>query len=98
MKRRSKAEIDAATALIDKAQQALRKDDKQPGFDYQATVRDLRKKFTDNEIARFCQTGKGAVSKWESGKTKPTHPNGERLYILYSETFEKKPPSKPLQE
>lgn len=63
----------------------------QAGFDYAQTLIELRKVFNYEEIAHRCGwDSKGSVTKVLKGAI-PAHPQGEALYILYFETFGKKP-------
>lgn len=86
--------------LSKKALDSLRKDNREPGFDYQAALLRLNTIYNYDQIAEFCRYGsKGSIAKVLSGKTIPLHPVGELIYILYVETFNKeKPASKSFQE
>jgi hypothetical protein len=100
MKRRTKEKTDEARRLSRKALESIREDNKHPGFDYAATLRELNKIYDYEEIAEFCRyKSKSSISKVLSGKRVPSHPQGELIYILYYETFNNtKPPNKCFQE
>lgn len=99
MKRRTKTQTDDARKLSMKALGSLRADNKHPGFHYAATLRELNRVYDYDEIKDFCgYKSKSSISKVLSGKQVPSHPQGELIYILYFETFNKKPPNKSFQE
>ena len=61
------------------------------GFDYSRATLELRRVMHYDEIAAKCGfSGASAVAAIASG-TVPSHPRGEALYILYVETYGKKP-------
>ena len=99
MKRRTQEQKLKARKLSDKALQNLRADNQDPGFNYVAALLELDKVYSQDEIAEFCRYGsKASISNVASGKSIPLHPQGELIYILYVETFGKKPPNKRLVE
>lgn len=62
------------------------------GFDYVRALLDLRTRFTYDHIAEYCgYDSKGTIASILSGAI-PLHPQGEAIYILYVETFGRKPP------
>ncbi len=64
------------------------------GFDYRATVNELLSVYRAWQIG-FYLGYEGDRSVWNIArgqKESPHHKTGERLYILYVETFGKKPP------
>jgi hypothetical protein len=84
MSRRPKEERSKAVQLVEKA---ILESQIAPGFDYAATVLALRRHgFVDDDIAAACSVGKSSPGSWVSGH-EPGHAAGERLYILYVETF-----------
>jgi len=89
-KRASKTKRLQAVELVE---QHIRESGIAPGFDYPRTVLELRAMFADDEIAVACGVSKNTIGTWLTG-TMPAHDSGERLYILYVETFDKKPPFK----
>lgn len=63
----------------------------QAGYDYPKAVLELRRVMSYAQIAARCGfLSPSAVSSIASG-TVPSHPRGEALYILYVETFGRKP-------
>lgn len=61
------------------------------GFHYVQAVLELRRVMSYEQIAVRCGFGSASgISAILSG-TVPSHPRGEALYILYCETFGKKP-------
>lgn len=89
---------------IDLVETRIRKSGFAPGFDYPKAILELSERFSQEEIALACEVEKGTISNWLKG-TMPHHDSGERLYILYVETFsvknesgeiveEKRPPCK----
>lgn len=63
----------------------------QAGFDYSRALLELRRRFTYDEIAQACGwESRSSVARILTG-TVPHHPQGEALYILYVETFKRKP-------
>lgn len=67
----------------------------QCGYDYAQAVRELNQRFSYELIAQLCGYAReNGVRKIANGGTIPSHPLGEALYILYVETFERKPPHK----
>ena len=64
----------------------------QAGFDYPAAVLELRRVMPYEQIAVRCGFGSASgISAILAGAV-PSHPRGEAIYILYVETFNKKPP------
>ncbi len=100
MKRRTKDQTDDARKLSRKALESIRADNKHPGFDYAATLLKLNEIYDYDQIAEFCRyKSKSSISKVLSRERVPSHPQGELIYILYYETFNKrKPPNKSFQE
>jgi len=98
MRKISKKKLEGVK-LSQKALDSLRKDNKEPGFDYPAALLKLRDTYSYEQIAEFCRYGgKSSIAKVIKG-TIPSHPVGELIYILYVETFKKKKPaSKSFQE
>lgn len=67
------------------------------GFDYVHTILALREHYSYASIAEYCgYEGRASISYMLNGGV-PSHPQGEALYILYFETFGKKPPVKNVQ-
>ena len=65
------------------------------GFDYAQTVRELNQLLSHEQIASVCgYNSRRSVINLMGGKTTPSHTHGEALYILYVETFNRKPPAK----
>lgn len=65
----------------------------QAGYDYAMAILELRSRFTYDRIAEFCgYESKGAIANILCGGI-PLHPQGEAIYILYFETFGRKPPA-----
>lgn len=63
------------------------------GFDYARAIMDLRACMTYEEIADYCGfESKQTIANIVAGRRIPQHPQGEALYILYFETFNRKPP------
>lgn len=63
------------------------------GFNYAEATQELRALMTDTVIARAIgYRHRNSVLKLVNGAI-PLHPIGENLYILYVETFKRKPPS-----
>ena len=63
------------------------------GFDYVKALLELRTQFTYEYIAERCgYESKGSITKTLAGAI-PPHPQGEAIYILYVETFGRKPPN-----
>jgi hypothetical protein len=63
----------------------------QAGFDYIQAILELRNVKSYSEIAYFCgYDSKRSISQIING-TEPSHAHGEALYILYVETFGRKP-------
>jgi hypothetical protein len=111
-KRAKKDERDNALRLVE---DHIRESNIAPGFDYQKTVEELEDRFSDEQIGLACGEpregglSKSTVENWRKGEDIPRHDRGERLWILYVETFsrrdtngkiieEKKPPFKYLKE
>lgn len=65
----------------------------QPGFDYGQALRELNKNFSYNDLSCLCDCTENGLRKILKGTT-PSHPTGEAIYILYVETFNKKPPDR----
>lgn len=64
----------------------------QVGFNYVATVLELLRLMTYEELAGYLgYRSKGAISKILDGAI-PSHVQGEALWALYHDTFGKKPP------
>ena len=64
----------------------------QVGFDYAAALRELHEVMTLAQIAEVCgYESKGSVLNVLNGGI-PSHPQGEAIYVLYVETFNRKPP------
>lgn len=64
----------------------------QVGYDYAAAVIELLRVMTYEELARYLgYNSKGAISKVLDGAI-PSHVQGEALWALYRDTFNKKPP------
>ena len=65
------------------------------GFDYAQTVREINHA-SEWSYARIAQylgyKSKATVGEIVAGDTVPDHPRGEKLYILYVEMFNRKPP------
>lgn len=62
------------------------------GFDYARSILELGQKMTYDDIARALgYKSKSSVNKIISGIT-PSHIRGEALWVLYTETFGRKPP------
>jgi hypothetical protein len=89
-----RAPRDARTRALIVVEQHIRASGIAPGFDYAGAVAELLTRFSGEEIAAACEAGKSAVEHWRDGSAIPRHDRGERLYILYVETFGKKPPFK----
>lgn len=88
-----------AVALSGKVLDDIRKHNLHPGFDYQETLRELNKLYPYETLAEFCRyKSKGSISKIISGALVPKHPQGELIYMLYLQTFHRKPPNKGFQE
>lgn len=67
------------------------------GFDYAQAIKDLLKKFTYSEIVdRLGYRSVGSLTAILDGKI-PSHMHGEALWVLYRETYGRKPPLMPLQ-
>lgn len=63
------------------------------GFDYSRAVLELNRRWSYEQIAGFCgYKSKSPIADIVGGAI-PNHPAGERLYILYVETFGSKPPN-----
>ena len=63
----------------------------QAGFDYPVTLLELRTVMSYEEIAAACGwESKSSIVRVLNGAI-PAHPQGEALYILYVETFGRKP-------
>lgn len=61
------------------------------GFDYTQAVLELRTVMSYARIAEgIGYTSKNAISRLVAG-AEPSHKHGEMLYILYFETFNRKP-------
>ena len=99
VKRRTREEIAKGVRLSWEALDNLCKSNLNPGFDYAAALCELNTVYDYKQIAEFCHyASKASISKVMSGKTIPSHPLGELIYILYCETFGKKPKSKSFQK
>lgn len=62
------------------------------GFDYVEAILDLRKRFTYAQlIQKLGYESPAAINKILAGAV-PSHERGEALYVLYRETFGRKPP------
>lgn len=69
------------------------------GFDYRRTVLELRVVKTYEQIAEFCGYASSAsVARIAAGTQVPAHPQGEALWIMYWELFNRKPPLIPQTE
>lgn len=69
------------------------------GYDYAQAVRELNRTLSYDDIAGFCgYQSKSSVADLAAGRSIPDHPRGERLYILYVETLQRKPPIVRLNE
>jgi hypothetical protein len=112
MKRRTKAQKRNSLALSQVALKNLRESNLHPGFDYEATLRELNEIYSLEELAEFCSYG-GKSGIWNviNDDATPSHPIGELIYILYVNTFNpseelkivrnvlsRKPPNKSLEE
>ena len=64
------------------------------GFNYRATMIELRSVYRDWQIAQYLGYREEKSIRNIAGgqKESPHHKTGECLYILYVETFGKKPP------
>jgi hypothetical protein len=89
--RQAKSDRQNAVELVE---QHIRESDMAPGFDYARAVARLRTRFTDHDIALACHVSKNTIGEWLNSGRIPGHDHGERLYILYRETFGEKPPVK----
>jgi hypothetical protein len=76
--------------LTRQAMDALKKSNLHPGFDYQQALLDLKKYYSQEQMAEFCGYSNASISKIIKGKSDPSHPKGEMIYILYIETFNRK--------
>lgn len=64
------------------------------GFDYSAAVQRLKTIYRDYQITQFLgYMHERSVYNIAKGVHEPPHRIGEKLYILYVETFNEKPPS-----
>ena len=62
------------------------------GYDYVRAVADLLEKFTYQELAtRLGYRSVGSVTSMLDGKV-PSHLHGEALWLLYEQTFKRRPP------
>jgi len=99
MKRRTEKEKAKSVRMSQEALDNLRKSKLEPGFDYPAALRKLNSIYDYDQIAEFCRYGsRGSIAKVISGRTIPSHPVGELIYIMYWETFHEKPENKSFQE
>lgn len=64
----------------------------QAGYDYPAAILELRNRFTYDEIAQYCGYESSKSIGWILRGKEPKHRSGEALYILFVETFGRKPP------
>lgn len=68
------------------------------GFDYSQAILELSQKMTYSAIAKALgYNSKSSVNKIAGGVT-PSHVRGEALWVLYVETFGRKPPRSLAQE
>ncbi len=91
-KRRPKQE---RLSSLDVVERHIRESNHAPGFDYPNAILNLRNRegYADEDIAAACEVAKSAVGHWLRGRI-PRHDHGERLFILYFETFKERPPTK----
>ena len=69
----------------------MRKPTVQAGYDYKRAVLELRATMTYKEISEYCGwDSKSTVNGILKGAI-PSHPQGEALYILYTEVMNRKP-------
>lgn len=96
MRKRSMRQISEARSMLTKVSDRTRASNIEPGFDYAAAILELATFYSHVQIAEACGYASGSmIHGIASGKKIPSHPAGERLYILYCETFpESKPPVK----
>lgn len=88
----SKDSREKRKGLLAKIQTSMREE---PGIDHAQSLLELSKVWTATEIAEFCGfSGRGALRSVATGARGPSHKAGEAIYILYVETFGKKPPAK----
>ena len=70
----------------------------QVGFNYVQAMIDLLTKFTYREIAeRLGYSSVGSITAVLSGKV-PSHLHGEALWLLYRDTFGRRPPLSAVQQ
>lgn len=68
------------------------------GFDYAQAIRELNRLFSYEEIGLSCgYAGREGINDIVNRGRKPSHEIGEAIYILYVETFNRKPPAKRAQ-
>lgn len=84
--------------LSGKALDALRASKLYPGFDYAKTLTELVNVYKTEGVVDFLkgatdekEGSAGNISKLKHGKSIPSHPLGELIYILYVETFNQYP-------
>lgn len=96
MKRRTQGKVAESRRLLTSTNDAVHASGLAPGYDYVAALHELNARYSYEEIAEHCDyEGKASVQRIASGKMIPSHPKGERIYILYFTTFGRKPPNKP---
>lgn len=63
------------------------------GYDYQQAIRDLLEKMTYEELAfRVGYKSAGSIHDVLKRGRIPAHPHGQAIWVVYRETFQRKPP------